>query len=140
MSSIEAMMIFEVLGRPPEHLIETLEDIIDKIGKEKGVRVTSKKINEPKTLKDRKDFFTTFAEVTLECEEVLQLIVILFKFAPAHVEIISPEVVTMKNFEWNQVINEITLKIHKYDEVMRILQSEKMILEKKLKGLEEEDD
>ena len=36
---IRSIIILEVIGKPPEHLIKTLEDIIKKIGEEKGVSV-----------------------------------------------------------------------------------------------------
>jgi len=134
-SKIEAMMIFEVLGKPPEHLVETLKDIIDRIGKEKGLRVIEKIINEPKELEEDKEIFTTFAEVIIESENVLELISVLFKYMPAHVEIISPENISMKNLEWNEIINEVARRLHGYDEVARALQTEKMILEKQLKDM-----
>ena len=65
---IRAMLIFEVIGRPPEHLTETLNEIIKKIDEEKGVSVKEKKINEPILMKDQKDFYTGFAEIEIEIE------------------------------------------------------------------------
>ncbi len=50
-------MIIEVIGRPPEHLVETMENIVGQIGEEKGVRIIEKKIHEPVLMKDQKDFF-----------------------------------------------------------------------------------
>ena len=69
--NIRAILIVEVIGKPPEHLTETLNDIIKKIDEEKGVDVKEKKLHEPVLMKDQKDFYTSFAEVEVEVEEIL---------------------------------------------------------------------
>ncbi len=132
---INAILVFEVIGKPPEHLTDTLKEIIKKIGEEKGVSVKGKKMNEPVFMKDQKEFYTSFAEVEIEVEEILSLSMLMFKYMPAHIEIISPELITLTNNGWNEVLNEVMRRLHGYDEVARIIQIEKGILEKKLKNL-----
>ncbi len=132
---LTAVMMLEVIGMPPEHLTKTLEEIIGKIDSERKVNVVNKKISEPILIKDQKDFYTTFAEVEIEVEEILQLIVLMFKYMPAHIEIISPELIVLSNNGWNDALNELTRRLHGYDEVARVLQNEKLILEKKLTEL-----
>jgi len=135
---INAMMIIEVIGRPPEHLTETLNKIISQIDEEKGVNVKEKKVNEPVLMKDQKDFYTSFAEVGIEVEEILGLAMLMFKYMPAHIEIISPELIALTNNGWNDILNELARRLHGYDEIARIIQVEKNILEKKLKeGMKE---
>jgi|TARA_Y100000310_G_scaffold141354_1_gene140788 hypothetical protein len=131
--NIRAVMIIEVLGKPPEHLTETLNDLVKKIDDEKGVSVKTKKINEPTLVKDQKDFYTGFAEVEVEIEEILYLAVLMFKYMPAHIEIIYPELIVLSNNGWNDILNEITRRLHGYDEVARVIQLEKNILEKRLR-------
>jgi len=65
---ITAIIIIEVLGRPPEHIIEVLDEIIEKLGAEKGVKINDKKIREPTLLKDKKDLYTSFVEIEVEVE------------------------------------------------------------------------
>ena len=135
---INAMMIIEVIGRPPEHLTETLNKIISQIDEEKGVNVKEKKVNEPVLMKDQKDFYTSFAEVGIKVEEILELAMLMFKYMPAHIEIISPELIALTNNGWNDILNELARRLHGYDEIARIIQVEKNILEKKLKeGMKE---
>ncbi|GBE19954.1 MAG TPA: hypothetical protein ENG87_00220 [Candidatus Pacearchaeota archaeon] len=130
---IKAALIIEVVGRPPEHLIDTLKTIIKRIDEEKNVVVKSKKINEPKLMKDNKDFYTSFAEIEVEVEEILYLAVLMFKYMPAHVEVIEPELIALTNNGWNDIFNEITRRLHGYDEVAKILQFERGILEKRFR-------
>jgi hypothetical protein len=135
---IKAMFIIEVLGKPPEHLTETLNEIIKNIDEEKGVNVTNKKLSEPVLMKDQKDFYTSFAEIEIDLEEIFSIVVLMFKYMPAHIEILSPELIALTNNGWNEVFNELARRLHGYDEVARIAQGEKTILEKKLREVLEE--
>ena len=139
---ITAILIVEVIGKPPEHLTETLNNIISKIDEEKGVEVKEKKLNEPVLMKDSKNpkenlkgFYISFAEIEVEVEEILHLAILMFKYMPAHIEIISPELIALTNNGWNDILNELTRRLHGYDEVARVIQVEKSILEKKLREL-----
>ena len=142
---IKAMLVLEVIGKPPEHLVEALEELIKKMDEEKGVKVREKKINEPVIIKDAKTgeenkqgFYTTFAEIEVEVEDILYLAVLMFKYMPSHIEIIEPELIALTNSGWNDIFNELTRRLHGYDEVTRVLQVERNILEQKLKAILEE--
>jgi hypothetical protein len=132
---IRAAIILEIIGRPPEHLVETLENLIKEMDKEKGVSVKSKKINEPIPLKEQKEFYTTFAEIEIEVEDILYLAVIMFKYMPAHVEVIEPELIALTNNGWTDILSELTRRLHGYDEVTRVLQFRNREMENKLKEL-----
>ena len=134
-NKIKAIMILEILGKPAEHLKKTLEDITNKIDNEKNVQVTNKKIHEPTQAKDNKNFFTTFAEVEIGLKDVSLLTSLVFKYMPANVEIVEPETIALTNNGLGDVLSELTRKLHGYDEIARMLQNEKNILEKKLKEL-----
>jgi len=137
---IRVLMIIEVIGRPKEHLTETLNNLIEQIDSEKGVRVRDKKINEPILMKDEKDFYTSFAEIEIEADGIMNVVGLMFKYMPSHVEIIYPEFIAIKNNSWNDILNELTRRLHGYDEVARIIQFEKSVLEKKLReALENKD-
>lgn len=137
---IKVIMMLEVIGKPPEHLIDALENLITNLDKEKGVSVKAKDIKEPKSIEPKEgappsDFYTTFAEIEIEIEEIASLAYLMFKYMPAHVEIISPELIALTNNGWNELLNELLRRLHGYDEVARVLQIEKEILTKKLKEL-----
>jgi len=66
---IQAMLIFEIIGRPAENLVKTLEDIIKQIDEEKGVEVKSKDIKEPTTIKDQKDFSRLLQKLKLKLKK-----------------------------------------------------------------------
>jgi len=132
-TKIKAVFMIEVMGRPPEFLTETLNDLIKKLGEEQGAIIKSSKLNPPVLLKDQKDFFTSFAEVEIETENLLYLTILIFKYMPAYIEIISPQNLSIPNTDLNDVLNELARRLHGYEEVARILQNEKTILENRLR-------
>lgn len=132
---IRATIILEIIGRPPEHLVETLGEIISNIDKEKGVQVLGKKINEPILMQDTKEFYTTFAEVDIEVEDILYLAIVMFKFMPAHVEVVEPELIALTNNGWTDILSELTRRLHGYDEIARMMQIENHQMKKKLDEL-----
>ena len=133
MVEIKAILIFEMLGRPLEHLKKTLSDFIDKLAEEDGVKVINKKVSEPKKLEDAKqEFYTTFAETEIDFKDLNTLLKILFIGMPAHTEVISPEDIKLKNFDLNTVINELTRRLHQYDEVVKRLSIERQMMIKQL--------
>ncbi|MFA5071544.1 MAG: hypothetical protein WC511_04235 [Candidatus Pacearchaeota archaeon] len=134
---IRVILILEVIGRPPEFLTETLQEMVKKISEEKGVRVVDKKINPPVLMKDQKDFYTSFAEVEVEVENMISAAILMFKYMPAHVEVVSPQNISMTNADFDDILNEVTRRLHGYEEIARIMQNEKMVLEAKLRGLTE---
>jgi hypothetical protein len=95
--------------------------------------VVRKKINESLPMKDNPEFYTNFAEVEVEVEDILYIVMLMFKYMPAHVEIISPELIALTNNGWNEIINELARRLHGYDEIARVLDVEKGLLEKKLR-------
>jgi hypothetical protein len=132
---IKVTLILEIIGRPPEHLVETLEGIIKQIDAEKGVRVLDKKIREAVLLKDQKDLYSTFAEIDIEVEQISHVAILMFKYMPAHVEIVSPEIIALQNTGWSDIFSELTRRLHNYEELLRIMNAERFIMEKKLKAL-----
>ncbi|MEK6833650.1 MAG: hypothetical protein AABY32_06410 [Nanoarchaeota archaeon] len=132
---IRATIILEIIGKPPEHLVETLEELAKKIDEEKGVSVGGKKINEPVLMKDSKEFYTTFAEIDIEVEDILYLAIVMFKYMPAHVEVVEPELIALTNNGWTDILSELTRRLHGYDEIARVMQIQNSQLQKKLNEL-----
>lgn len=147
---IKATLIFEILGRPKEHVIATLEQLITTIGSEKNVEVTHKKIHEVKLFENKdkdgniihneagKELYSTFAEVELEAKTLFILIGICFKYMPAHIEIIEPDEFVINNFDVNLLLNEIAAKIHQYDALAKTAMMQNHILAQKFQEMSQQ--
>lgn len=133
--NLHAIMILEIIGKPAEHLTTTLEELAKKIDEEKDVTIINKKINEPTLMKDSKDFYVSFMEVEIKTKGIMELVMLMFKYMPAYIEIVEPNLIALSNNNWSEILSELVRKLHGYDEVARIMQMEKGILEKKLREL-----
>ena len=140
---IRAMFIFEILGRPPEHIKETMSQLVDKLAELPGIEIDKKTVHEPKPLKEENankggntsGLFTTFAEVEILGKDINSLIMVVFYAMPSHVEIIEPEEIRFKNFEMSNLLSDLTVKMHRYDEIAKALTIERNMLIGKLKEL-----
>jgi len=133
MDKIKANLVFEILGRPAEHIKTALGSLVDKFGAEKGVKVVEKKIHEPKEVKESKDLHTTFAEVSAEFDKIENLLGILYAYMPAHVEILSPANLEFTNIQLNELSNTLLVRLHNYDAITKKFIYERDFLIKKLK-------
>jgi len=132
MVEIKAILVFEMLGRPADHLKLSLEDYMNRLSEEKDIEIINKKIHEPKKVEEE-DLFTTFSEVEIKFKNINELFRILFVFMPSNMEIITPEELRLKNFELTPMINETVRKLHQYDEITRRVLVERDILRNQLK-------
>jgi hypothetical protein len=128
MGKIKARFIFEMLGKPPEFLKENLENHVKSLENE-NVKILSKKIHEPKLLKNEKSeansLYTSFAEVELEIDNLNLVFAIVIRMLPSHIEIVEPSELDLKNFDLSAILSDLAIKIHKYDEVAKVLMMER---------------
>jgi len=136
--NIKAMFIFEILGKPPEHVKKTLKKLVDKLGEIYGIKINNKKIHEPKLIekKGAEGIFTSFAEVEVLSDDINSIINLIFYGMPSHVEIIEPEELSFKNFDLSGLLSALTIKLHRYDEIAKTLSMERNILINKLNELQ----
>ncbi len=133
MEKIQASLIIEILGRPPEHVKESLATLVTKLGSEKGVKILNKQIHPPVPVKDSKDLFTTFAEIDLELDTLANYFGVLFAYMPSHIEITSPEKLAISNIDLNELANVLVQRLHNYDAIAKQIITERDILLNKLK-------
>ena len=119
-------MIVEMAGRPPEHLKESLEKHIMILNDVNDIVVHSIKVSEPREIKmenksaDAETMFSTFAEADFECDSFARLSETMFDFMPSSVEVIEPMKVTMDLHESTNLLNNISGRMHRYDEIAKI--------------------
>ena len=139
---IKALFIFEIMGRPPEHIKNTLGELVDKLGEQKGIKIIRKEVHEPKPVEKEgsTNLFTTFAEVELIADNLSLIFDIALNMLPSHVEILSPKELEFKNFDLSSVVSNLCVKIHKYDEISKISLMEKNALVAQLNQAQEKID
>lgn len=130
---ILAQLIVEVLGRPADYISQGLNELITNMSKEKGVAIKEKTLHEPALAKDSKDIYTTFADLLIEFDSLGDYLHIVFAYMPSHVELITPEKISLTNYDINDLANKITQRLHNYDAIAKQMLVEKDFLMEKLK-------
>ena len=120
-------MIVEIAGRPGAHVKESLEKHINILNDVKDIEVHSISVSEPKEIEGSdadgaEMMFTCFAEADFECESFGRLTETMFDFMPSSVEVIEPSKVVISTGEATALLNNISGRMHKYDEVAKVLQ------------------
>jgi len=119
MDKIQAALILEILGKPADHVKNALVGLVDKLEGEKGVKILDKQIHEPAPVQESKEIFTTFAEVSVEFDSLVNCFGILFAYMPSHIEIISPTSFTLSNTDFNDLSNKLLARLHDYDAITK---------------------
>jgi hypothetical protein len=143
---IKLLVIYEMIGRPPEHIKDSLNELIEGIGKNPGITVNNKKIHEPHPLDKEKakdlnqgaeSLFSTFAEVELVADNLHLVFSLIFNTLPSNIEILEPSELILKNFDLSQVLAQLTIKLHQFDEIAKALTLERTQLIDVVKKLDE---
>jgi hypothetical protein len=132
MDKFEINVIIEILGRPPENIIQALQNLAAKINGEKGIKVKSKQIHDPLPAEGTKDLFTSFMELSLEIDNIQTYINFIFSYMPSNIEIVSPSSLMLSNTNLAELANTITRRLHHYDAIAKQMLAEKDILTRHL--------
>src|SRR3989344_5020599 len=105
---IKFRTIIEVVGYPEDYIIEETKKL-DKM-------------------------FSTFAEIEIESQKLQDVLEFCFDYLPSSVEIIEPENINEKSTELAGFLNDLMLKLHEYNMVIRNLQAENKVIKMKLEN------
>jgi len=130
---IRADLILEIIGKPPELLIETLNGIVEKIGNEPNVIIIKKDIKEPIKMENNKDLYSSFAEIEINADLISRIAILMFKYMPSYIKIIEPQNITLSNNDWSEILSEISRRLHQYDEIAGILKLQNYKIQNGLK-------
>jgi len=119
---VRAIMIVEMAGAPPTHVREKLSEHIGVLEKIKDVTVHSIKVSLPKEVKDSNGIFTCFAEADFEIPNLARLSETTFDFMPSSIEVIEPARVSIEATDATNLMNNISGRMHRYDEIAKIAQ------------------
>lgn len=115
-------MIVEIAGRPPEHIKEILSKHVGVMNNIRDLKVHSIQVHEPKKIEGSNDVFTCFAEVDFDAPTFGRLGETVFDFMPSSIEVLEPSRVSMDLPEATALLNSISGKLHRYDEIAKIAQ------------------
>jgi hypothetical protein len=133
---VRAIIIVEILGRPADHVKEALKLHVGQLKNSKEIEVLSESISEPKRLETEQEAYTCFAEIDLRTVSLYKMVEIILDYMPSSVEILEPTTLSFSTTEINGFLNDLTGRLHKYDELAKIAQMQTRQLAGKMEILQ----
>ncbi len=109
--------IIEIIGKPREHVEETIKEYVKKIEAKGEYSVRKKKIAKAKKYEGQ--LFSAYAELEIVFKNITQIHFFCFEYMPASIEILEPERIIYQAAEITAVINEFQSKLHQVDMVLK---------------------
>jgi hypothetical protein len=125
-------IIIEVVGKPKEHVEETMRMLLKKLKEEKDVEVLEGKVHKPK---EQRAFFSSFVELDILVKNMASFTTLCFDYMPSSVEITVPEHIRMNSNHIADFINDMLAKLHDVDMRFKNVNVSNQILEKNLRSL-----
>lgn len=104
-----ASVLVEVVGKPKEHVIESLKVMIDKIKSEKGLKIKREKTFDPEPTEN---YFTSFSEMEIEFDTPAHIVSFCFDYMPSSIEIIEPVDLKLESHTLAEILNDLLAKLH----------------------------
>lgn len=111
--------IIEMLGKPKEHVDQTLKMYVDKLKKDKNFKVKSEFFGEAESREE--GLFSSFVELELETESLKNMIYFCIDYMPASIDVLGPEKMTLTDKESSDFLNDLIASLHRIDAVAKNL-------------------
>lgn len=121
--------IIEILGRPKEHVEETLKQYIERIKEDSGLIILKEDYAEAK---QQETMWSTFVELELVVKGIQKVIGFCFDYMPSSIEILKPEQLTFNNRDMIAFLNDLQAKLHNVDMIIKQLNAENNFLKRNM--------
>jgi hypothetical protein len=108
---IHALVTFEVIGKPKEHVEKSLKDFLEAVKKNDGIEFLEQHV-EDATKNEKDDFYSTFAEVDMLMQNIETMTWLAMNFTPASIEVIEPSSFKFTALDLQNWLNDLLSKLH----------------------------
>jgi hypothetical protein len=126
--------LIEVLGKPKEHVQESLTKYIDQLKSSEDYTVVSVDLAEIEKREDA-ELWATFAELEVKTISVEKLITFCFEYMPSSIEILEPAEIKLESQEISHFLSNLQGRLHQIDMVAKQLKAENTVLKKNTASL-----
>lgn len=109
---LHTRLIVEMLGKPKEHLEQTMKQYIEKLKDDKDLILVKEEYSEPE---DKEGMFAEFVELEMLFRSIEVLTSFCFDYMPSSVEIIAPEKVSYVTRDVMAFLNDLQARLHTID-------------------------
>jgi hypothetical protein len=126
-------VIFEIVGKPKEHIENTLKAYIENIKQEEKIHTIKEEYEEADEMEE--GIFSTVAEIEMLLPNIEKLTWLCINFSPASVEILEPDSKTISQKEMGDWLNDLLSRLHEIGMVQKNLKGQYDILVKNFNSM-----
>ena len=126
---IRCKIIIEVLGKPKEHVEQTLNNYVDKIKNDSDLIVLNSEFSKAE---EKDKLWAIFVELDMIIKGIPKLIGFCFDYMPSSIEISKPEEFIMKKSTVEDLINDLQARLHDVDMIIKKQKNENKFLSQNL--------
>ncbi|MCA9477559.1 MAG: hypothetical protein KC535_00235 [Nanoarchaeota archaeon] len=102
--------IFEVIGRPKDHVEQTIKAYLENIKTDEEITVQQEEFEPAQEIEE--GMFSAICEAELKVNDIEKLTWLCMNFSPASVEVISPPAFSMEDKDITHWLNDLLSKLH----------------------------
>ena len=118
---IRCRTIIEVLGKPEEHVENSIKEYIEHIKEDSDLVILNEEYSE---IKEQGNLWSKFVELDLVIKGTSKLISFCFEYMPSSIEVVKPEHLIMTNLELSSFLNDLQARLHSVDMIVKQLKAE----------------
>ena len=126
---IRCKIIIEILGKPREHVEETLRKYIDKIKNDSDLIILNSNFSEAV---EKEKLWATFSDLDMIIKGIPKLIAFCFDYMPSSIEITKPDEFIMKKSTVENLVNDLQARLHEVDMIIKKQKNENEFLKQNL--------
>lgn len=123
---LEVRAIIELLGKPKEHIEETMSLLIEKLKTEPNMQITNIHIEETF---EQEGMYATFAEIEVIVKKLDHLTGFCFDYMPSSIEIVRPARFEFPVKLLNDLYNDVQMRLHNTDMTLKNTRGQNVILQ-----------
>ena len=129
---IRCTTIIEVLGKPKEHVEDSIKEYIEHIKEDSELVVLKEEFSE---IKEQGRLWSKFVELDLVIKGTAKLISFCFEYMPSSIEVVKPEHLVMTNPELSNFLNDLQARLHNVDMIVKQLKAENDFLKHNMNAI-----
>ena len=124
--SINCRITIEILGSPKEYVEKTLQIVLERLSKEKGVTIISEQKH---PAQEQEKMFSTYAEIELLFQNFETLTRISFDYMPSSIEILKPSDFKLSSLDLSNFISDNLSLLHEIEFKLKDINANNKILQ-----------
>ncbi|MGM5480016.1 MAG: hypothetical protein ACQESC_00985 [Nanobdellota archaeon] len=119
---VRATVIFELVGKPKEHVTQSIKAYLENIKTDSQIEVIDEDYEDTEEMEE--GMFSTVVEADMLIASLEKFTWLCINFTPASIEMIEPESVTITQKEWGNWMNDLLSNLHEIGMTTKTLRNQ----------------